>query len=264
MVAREDITRADALAELGVGPGIRLLVHSSLKMLGHVDGGADAVIDALEKAVTESGTIMMPAFVFPPAPIFDPRETPTTLGVIAQTFHKRPDVARSIHPSHSVAVWGKDKDRYTAAHEHATALGVGSPAHLLLEEGGDILLLGVGHWANSAVHVAEAIARVPYLDIPYSDDYARQLSALLADGSVREFPPAENPGCSINFVAVEAPLREQGLIAYHRMGDALVQRVDGRGLLKAVSGILRRDPLFLLCSWELCPFCPRVREILTQ
>jgi aminoglycoside 3-N-acetyltransferase len=253
-----------ALTHLGVKRGDRLLVHSSLRMLGWVDGGADAVIDAILGAVGPSGTVMMPAFTFPPAEIFDPAQTPTTMGAIAEAFRRRPDVTRSVHPTHSVTIWGKDRERLAAAHRTSTALGVGSPVHLILSEGGDIILLGVGHWANSAVHVAEAIARVPYLDIPYSDDYAHPLKARLPDGSITEFAPKENPGCSINFTAVEQPLKEAGLITYFRYGDALVQRVSGSGLLSTIAGLLSSDPLFLLCSWELCPFCPKVRELFNK
>lgn len=259
--ANRGFDTARALKHLGVTEGDRLLVHSSLRLLGWVDGGADAVIDAMQAAVGHSGTIMMPAFTFPPAEIFDPAGTPTTMGAISETFRSRPDVTRSIHPTHSVAIWGADRDRLAAAHETATALGLGSPVHLILEEGGDIILLGVGHWANSAVHVAEAIARVPYLDIPYSDQYAHVLRARLPDGSLAQFPPKENPGCSINFTAVEQPLKEEGLITYYRDGGALVQRVSGRGLLTTIPRLLSKDPLFLLCSWDLCPFCPKVKDL---
>jgi aminoglycoside 3-N-acetyltransferase len=230
-------------------------------MMGRVEGGANSVIDALMDVITPSGTIMMPAFTFPPAELFDSEKTPTTLGVICETFRKRDDVTRSLHPTHSVAVWGKDKERYAAAHESATALGAGSPVHRLIEDGGDVLLLAVGHWANSAVHVAEAIARVPYLNLPYSDEYAEPLPVLMPDGSIAEVPPGENPGCSINFVTVEQPLKDGGFVIYHRIGDALFQRVNGRGLLRTVVGILSDDPHTLLCSWELCPFCPRARAL---
>ena len=253
----------NALQTLGVAEGDMYLVHSSLGMLGWVDGGADTVIDALTETVTDSGVIMMPAFTLPPAEIFDPAATPTTLGVICETFRKQSDVVRSLHPSHSVAVWGRDAKRYADAHTHATALGVGSPIHRIIEDGGDILLLGVGHWANSAVHVAEAVAWVPYLDLPYNDDYAKDLMMRLPDESLTAVPPRENPGCSINFVAVEQPLKKAGLITYHRIEDTLFQRIDGMGAITLLADLLKREPDALLCSWELCPFCPRARKLVT-
>ena len=59
MVCKEDIKRG--LAELGITPGMILEVHSSLSSFGRVDGGAVTVIDALKEAVTEEGSIFMPA-----------------------------------------------------------------------------------------------------------------------------------------------------------------------------------------------------------
>jgi aminoglycoside 3-N-acetyltransferase len=260
VIGKEEIRKG--LEALGIGPGDKLLVHSGLRMMGWVDGGANAVIDVLLSLVTSSGTIMMPVFTIPPAELFDPRSTPTTLGVIAETFRKHDDVIRSLHPSHSVAVWGKDSAKYADLHLNSTALGVGSPVHGLIEANGDILLLGVGHWANSAVHVAEAAAKVPYLDIPYSEEYAKPLAVKTADGSIREVPSKENPGCSINFVAAEAPLKNAGLLKYQRVGDALFQRVDGSGSISLLKDILTRNPDALLCSWDLCPFCPRARAVI--
>ena len=61
--ALEVILEARQVAELralGVRPGMNLLVHSSLKRLGPVDGGAEAVIDALLEAIDPGGTLMMP------------------------------------------------------------------------------------------------------------------------------------------------------------------------------------------------------------
>ena len=48
------------LAALGVEPGMVLVVHSSLKSLGWVNGGPVAVILALEQALGPEGTLVMP------------------------------------------------------------------------------------------------------------------------------------------------------------------------------------------------------------
>jgi aminoglycoside 3-N-acetyltransferase len=55
-------TIAKDLEKLGLRAGMHVIVHSSYKSLGHVIGGPAAVILALEKVVTESGTILMPTF----------------------------------------------------------------------------------------------------------------------------------------------------------------------------------------------------------
>ena len=48
------------LGALGVQEGVVLMVHSSLSAIGYVEGGPQAVIDALQQAVGPSGTVVMP------------------------------------------------------------------------------------------------------------------------------------------------------------------------------------------------------------
>ena len=50
----------DILTELDIKRGDTVLVHSSLKSLGYVIGGAEAVINAIIDRVGEKGTIIMP------------------------------------------------------------------------------------------------------------------------------------------------------------------------------------------------------------
>ena len=59
-VTKEDIKKG--LKRLGLKRGDIVGVHSSLSSFGYVEGGADAVIDALLETVGEEGTIMMPTY----------------------------------------------------------------------------------------------------------------------------------------------------------------------------------------------------------
>ncbi|WP_258316933.1 AAC(3) family N-acetyltransferase, partial [Escherichia coli] len=46
---------------LGVQPGMTLLVHTSMRSIGWVSGGPVAVVLALEEALGPEGTLVMPA-----------------------------------------------------------------------------------------------------------------------------------------------------------------------------------------------------------
>ena len=118
------------LAKLGVKTGMTLVVHSSLKSLGEVNGGPVAVILALEEMLGVEGTLVMPTFTADnsepsnwqhPAvpeewwqqiratmPAYDPTFTPAFhMGIIPETFRKQTDVVRSHNPDASFAAWGK-------------------------------------------------------------------------------------------------------------------------------------------------------------
>ena len=110
------LTKAEIVAglhQLGLKAGDGVMVHSSLKSFGRVAEGPKTVIAALMEVLTPAGTLMMPSFNHGAAfradgpGYFDPAETPTTNGAIPNLFWQLPGVQRSLHPTHSFAVWVK-------------------------------------------------------------------------------------------------------------------------------------------------------------
>ncbi|UCD57348.1 MAG: AAC(3) family N-acetyltransferase, partial [Candidatus Hydrogenedentota bacterium] len=150
---------------------------------------------------------------------------------------------------------------FIEGHPKATALGVDSPLHRLALSGGFVLLLGVGHTSNAMVHVGEAVARVPYLDLPYSDDFDGPLTVRVPGGGEVTVPPRENPGCSVNFNVVEEPLKRRSAIRYGKIANAEAQLVRATDIIEVVGELVATDPVALLCDIDWCPFCPRARKL---
>ncbi len=171
---RESVTRdeiAEGFRKLGLSRGDGVMVHSSLRSFGYVEGGAEAVIAALEDVLTEEGTLLMPSFNHG-APwkeggssIFDPLSTPTTNGKIPDTFWRLVGVCRSWNPTHAFAAWGKRAKAYTRWHHRTLSMGPDSPLGMLWREGGKCLLVGVGHGPNTMKHVVEMTTSVHCLGL---------------------------------------------------------------------------------------------------
>lgn len=169
---------AQDLTQLGLQPGMTILVHSSLSSLGWVSGGPTAVVQALMDVVTEAGTIVMPTqtgnysdpaqwsnppvppewwpILYDTMPAFDPLSTPSYLmGQIVEAFRTWPGVVRSNHPMVSFAAWGRHAHDITEHHALDDGLGEGSPLARIYDLDGWVLLLGVGYDRNTSFHLAE-------------------------------------------------------------------------------------------------------------
>jgi aminoglycoside 3-N-acetyltransferase len=164
------------LIKLGINEDDTIIVHSSynnLKGGQAIDGGPEAVIEALKQTVS-SGTLMLPTLSFENVTvdnrIFDVNETPSCVGILPEVMRKSRDVCRSAHPTHSIAVWGKDAELIAAAHiKDFTPVGPNSPLHELRRRKGKIIMLGCGLEANTSMHGAEEMAIPCYLYGPNYD-----------------------------------------------------------------------------------------------
>ena len=226
---------------IGLRPGDRVVVHSSLRAIGL---RAEEVIDELLAAVGPRGLVVMPAFTYDNE-VFDP-DTPSRTGALAEVFRRRPDAVRSSHPTYSLAAIGDGAAELLEGHAAAGATDVGSPLDRLAASGGHVLLLGVGQTSNTTVHVGEFHSGVPYLDIPFDPAWPTH-------GYDRY------PGCSRAFGALDRPLRERGAIRDAKLGPALAQLMRGSVVIEATVALLRDDPAALLCTDPGCHRCSTAR-----
>ncbi|WP_299364225.1 aminoglycoside 3-N-acetyltransferase [uncultured Paracoccus sp.] len=169
------------LHDLGVRPGDTLMVHTSLKALGPVTGGAETVARAILDAVGPGGTVMaycawdrspyeetLNGAILDPAereawPAFDPATAGTYrgFGLLNEYLRKLPSARRSAHPDASMVAAGANADHLVRPHEFGAAFGPGSPLDRFRAAGGRVLLLGAPLDAVTVLHLAEALADIP-------------------------------------------------------------------------------------------------------
>jgi aminoglycoside 3-N-acetyltransferase len=238
---------AHDLAAAGVRAGGPLLVHSSLRSLGHAPAGAETVVRGLLEALGPHGTLLMPALsyerVTSSQPVFDIRRTPGNVGAIPEHFRTRPGTLRSMHPTHSVCAVGRLAEPMLRDHRlDDTPVGPHSPFRLLPEYGGQILMLGCGLRPNTSLHGIEELVVPPYL-------YGEPLTYRLVDWAGE---------------AREKVYRRHGFAGWMQRYDRVAQVLDGRGLRRgrvlqaevylieasalweSALAALRRDPLFFV------------------
>ncbi|MFC4710861.1 AAC(3) family N-acetyltransferase [Enterococcus eurekensis] len=158
------------LRKLGVKKDDIIVVHSSYNSLrgdDQIEGGPEAVIEALKETVSE-GTLIVPTFSYENVNIenriFDVANTPVCIGILPETMRLSKDVIRSVHPTHSLAVWGKDAEDFTKNHyKDHTPVGVNSPLSEAYRRGGKIVMLGAPFARNTSMHGVEEKILPEYL-----------------------------------------------------------------------------------------------------
>ena len=230
---------ADQLRALGVKKGRVLLVHTSFRAVGLIEGGPLGLIEALCDVLGPDGTLVMPAWRGNNDEPFDPASTPASpaLGVVPDTFWRLPGVIRSNHPF-AFAATGPQAAWITSGPLPIPPHSLESPAGHVYKLDGQVLLLGVGHDSNTTLHLAELLAGVPYRVMKYC--------TLLQDGRLVRIDYGENDHCCTRFTFADEWLRERGLQSEGPVGHAHARLARARDVVGVALEHLAHDPLLFL------------------
>jgi aminoglycoside N3'-acetyltransferase len=244
---------AGQLRALGVEEGGVLLVHTSFRAVRPVEGGPAGLVLALRDALGPEGTLAMPSWSEDDDEPFDPRTTSAapSLGVVADAFWRLPGVARSPH-AFAFAAAGAQAARITSGPLPLPPHAPESPVGRVHDLDGQVLLLGVGHDADTTLHLAELLAGVPYR-VP-------KHCTVLEGGRPVRIEYGENDHCCARFALADGWLRERGLQSEGRVGHAAARLARARDVVAVALERLRRDPLlFLHPEGAACTECDEAR-----
>lgn len=270
----------DQLESIGLKGDETILIHSSMKSIGEVDGGADSVLDAWMEYFKD-GLLLLPTHTWKTVnadnPVYNPQTTPSCVGLLTNMFMKRDGVIRSLHPTHSMAGYGKNAAEYLAGEEYNnTPCTPGGCYDRLKDAGGKVLLVGVGHERNTYIHSVEEVLNVPnrLSDMPMElviellkedeDNKNKKLPYYnRADGwkkcidsnggydnnnklcrkvYVRKHYNAQQPHISEDFVKLNQIFLDSGVVKKVKFGDADSLLCDAKGMFNVVRHVIAPDP----------------------
>ena len=236
MVTKRDVFAM--LKDVGVSSCDKVTVHTSLRAIGEIECGAEGLLDALREYLSD-GLLIVPTHTWAGIAerlYFDPLETKPCIGTFPTVAAFHPDAVRSLHPTHSVAVFGKNAKEYVAQEKtYTTPTPADNCLARLYQEKGKILLLGVGLESNTYIHAVEE-----RLDIP--NRLGEEVFPIKIKVSEEEIIEANfrghyvqglSYGISEHYPILEKPFYHMGALTYGKLGNAKVICCDAYQTAKA-------------------------------
>ena len=249
MVSERDVFQM--MEDCEIPRDAKVTVRASIRSIGGIEGGADGLIDGMKHYLSD-GLLLVPTHTWktvnPENPIYDVSSTPPCIGTLASAAAFRRDGFRSLHPTHSMTGFGKEAESYLAGEENAkTPTPVGGALSRLAEEGGYVLLVGVGLEQNTFLCAVDEMAETPFpghlsrytFDIGIYDHAGRRILD-------RGYRCHENAGGSRGFPRFERAFRETGATETGSLGLARVIAGSCSAMADVMGRVLARadrDPL---------------------
>ncbi len=227
MLTKEQMKRQ--LEDMGIKPDDTVLIHTSFKSIGEVEGGIDALIDTFKEYLSE-GLFIVPthtwSVVKAESPVYDVNTTVPNIGAVAACAAFRKDGIRSLHPTHSVWATGKGAKEFTEGDETAeTPAPVGGCWYRLADLGAKILLIGVGNNRNTFIHAVDEMANLE--DRLYPEPW--NVTVMDYDGNKITHPFRHHGKTgSANFGNFEKMFIKKGVQTSGRLGNAEVKICDAK------------------------------------
>ena len=219
-------------------------VHTSLKAVGKIEGGGEVLLSALIDFFTQDGGLLcVPTHTWD-SDVYDRRTTHSCIGVLPQLAAAHPDATRTLHPTHSMAVFG---DREKVEHFINNEVIADTPANprgcygKLFAEDGYVLLIGVGQDKNTYLHCVEEM-----LDTPNRlTDYKVEKTIIHKDGSEEKrflyWFDDKIPDVSVYFPKFEEPFRHYGCIENGNIGNAKAELCSARKMYEVSERIYKNN-----------------------
>lgn len=232
---------------MGLDQGDLVLVHSSYKSFGGVDGGPQTVIDALLQAIGNSGTLVMPTFNFDfcSGEAFDLHATPSQMGIITELVRQMPEAHRVFHPIYSFVAVGVLAEELGAL-SNKSSYGADSLFAKLMDHDGKIMIIGLSY--NDSMTFFHYVEEMEGVDYRYLKDFTGEVRDGEGRRSTDTFQMLVRDWDRGVVTAVDPMgevLEQEGVVHMREIGDATVKLVRARDVYQITAREMKRNPQLL-------------------
>ena len=241
-------TKEDIFAQLeamGAPRDRAVLMHSSLRLIGQIEGGAEALLDALiEYFTAEGGLFCVPTHTWHNIGkeiTLDMSDPHTCLGAFSDLAAADARAVRTENPTHSMAVFGESARVAAFIKDEAGVLSGTAPNSCygkLYDMGGYVLLVGVSHNRNTYLHSVDERIGVPNrLTRDLTDVTVKRADGSLLRHKMYTHYTDFSDDVSLRFPKYETPFRYHGAIKDGFLGNAPTQLCDARVMKEVMERI---------------------------
>ena len=243
-VTRDEIYRG--LWDTGLHEGDVVLVHSAMRTLGRVQGGADTVVSALLDVIGERGTLVVPTFTFihevEDDPIIDPRNDRSEMGAITEAARTHPRALRSTAFRHSFAAIGRRAEVLAGVDPALSVFDLRSAFGVMLALNTQVLMLGMTYGSCTSFHFAEWLCEVPYRRVIPLGVKVRRADGTVVPQAMTDYQPHSYTGTRRpDFHRMGRMLEERKLVGIAAVGNAVARRFAMRDLIDLAQAEAEKD-----------------------
>ena len=222
-----------------------IIIHSSYKSLGDIEGGGQTVINAFKEALKD-GLLLFPTHTWgsiqQDGQVMDKSIPNSNVGYLTNLAILDKSFVRSNHPTHSVCACGANALEYIKDDDFAQTPADPRGSFGKLINGGKILFLGAPLSKNTFVHCLEEMALVP----DRFTEHIFKFYTKTEDGSLIEFnmPRHFNANCphiSDNYEKLLPIMLNKGAATKVKILASTSYLVDAKKCAEIVFRILKKD-----------------------
>ncbi len=250
MLTHTDLTRG--FQALGLTKGDVVLVHSSYKSFGGVEGGPQSVIAALLDVLGDQGTLVVPTFTFAfcedfnktGAGHFDVESTPSEMGILTEMVRSMPGARRSVNPIYSIAAVGKLAEPLAGVSDK-NVFGQNSIFGKLHELNAKMMIIGLPY--NNSWTFSHYIEEMGGCDYRYPKVFSGQITAggkTYEDSFVMRVRDVDR-GILTNVDPMGDVLERRGVVQSRLIGQATVRIMNAKPAFDVATEERAKNPSLL-------------------